>query len=118
MNQYARALELDPKALEQNARVGITAQVSSPEERAKFYYLLAKIQAERGDVLECLACLKKAKDNGYRNLAKLTRRRNSAGCGLDPRLAGESGCHRRRNSDISSSGVAMCTKQRMQEGSS
>ncbi|MGA9072876.1 MAG: tetratricopeptide repeat protein [Candidatus Sulfotelmatobacter sp.] len=87
MNQYARALELDPKALEQNARVGITAQVSSPEERAKFYYLLAKIQAKRGDVLECLACLKKAKDNGYRNLAKVYKEEEFSRLWNDPRLA-------------------------------
>jgi tetratricopeptide (TPR) repeat protein len=71
INEYSRALELDPTALEANSRVGITAQVSSPEERAQYYYMLAKIQAKRGDVLECLACLKKAKDNGYRNLANV-----------------------------------------------
>ena len=45
------------------------AQGSNVEERAKFYYLLAKIQAKRGDVQECLACLKRAKENGYRNLS-------------------------------------------------
>jgi len=71
MNEYARALELDPKALEENARVGITAQVSSPEERARFYYLLARIEAKRGDIQQCLACLKKAKDSGYRNLTNV-----------------------------------------------
>jgi tetratricopeptide (TPR) repeat protein len=71
MKEYTRALELDPDALLANARAGITAQVQSPEERAQFYYLLAKVQVKRGDVLECLACLKKAKENGYPKLSNV-----------------------------------------------
>ena len=69
--EFRRALELDPQVLIASARAGITAQVGSPEERANFYYMLAKIQAQRGDVQECLVCLKKARDNGYRNLANV-----------------------------------------------
>jgi Flp pilus assembly protein TadD len=87
MNEYTRALELDPQALAQNARLGITAQVSSPEERAKFFYLLAKVQAKRGDVQECLACLKKAKDNGYRNLANVYKEEEFSRLWNDARLA-------------------------------
>ena len=71
VNEYGRALQLDPGVLIQSSRAGITAQVSSPEERANFYYMLAKIQAQRGDVQECLVCLKKAKENGYRNLVNV-----------------------------------------------
>lgn len=71
INEYTRALQLDPLALESNSRAGITAQVQSPEERAQFYYMLAKIQAKRGDMQQCLACLRKAKENGYRNLANV-----------------------------------------------
>jgi Tfp pilus assembly protein PilF len=71
MAEYRRALELDPQVLLQSSRTGITAQVASPEERANFYYLLAKIQAQRGDVDECLVCLKKAKENGHRSLANV-----------------------------------------------
>src|SRR5262249_19254816 len=48
INEYARALELDPEVLEKNARAGITAQIGSPEKRA-IYYMLAKIHAKRGD---------------------------------------------------------------------
>ncbi len=69
--EYSRALELDPQVLIQSARAGITAQVASPEERANFYYLLAKIQAQRGDVDECLVCLKKAKESGHHNLGNV-----------------------------------------------
>ncbi len=87
MNEYSRALELDPKALEENARVGLTAQVSSPEERAKLYYMLAKIEAKRGDVQGCLACLKKAKENGYRNLARVYKDEEFSRLWDDARLA-------------------------------
>lgn len=66
--EFRRALELNPDVFIQSSRIGITAQVANPEERANFYYMLAKIQAQRGDVQECLVCLKKAKDHGYRKL--------------------------------------------------
>ncbi len=69
MNEFARALELDPEVLGRSSAVGDTARVASLEERAKFYYMLAKVQAKRGNTQECLLCLKKAKENGYRNLA-------------------------------------------------
>ena len=87
VNEYMRALELDPQALEQNARAGVTSQISNPEERAKFYYVLAKIQAKRGDMQECLLCLKKAKDAGYRNLADAYKDEEFSQLWSDPRLA-------------------------------
>lgn len=69
--EYARALELDPNALRQDSKAGIAAQISSPEERAQFSYMMAKIYAQRGDTEGCLQCLKKAKEDGYRNLANV-----------------------------------------------
>ena len=71
--EYTRAMELDPDAFRQESRVGIAAQISSPEERAQYSYLLAKAYAKRGDVEGCLQCLKKAKEDGYRNLANVYR---------------------------------------------
>jgi len=67
--EYTRAMELDPEAFRQEARTGIAAQIASPEERAQYSYLLAKAYAKRGDVEGCLQCLRKAKEDGYRNLA-------------------------------------------------
>lgn len=69
--EYTRAIELDPDALRQDSRAGVTAQISSPEERARYSYMLAKIYAKRGDVEGCLQCLKKAKEDGYRDLANV-----------------------------------------------
>jgi tetratricopeptide (TPR) repeat protein len=66
--EYTRAMELDPDVFHQESKMGIAAQISSPEERAQYAYLLAKAYAKRGDVDNCLQCLKKAKENGYRNM--------------------------------------------------
>jgi Flp pilus assembly protein TadD len=71
INEYTRALELDPQVMEEHSRIGVSAQVTNTEERGKFYYMLAKIQAKRGDVDGCLSCLRKAKEYGYRDLANL-----------------------------------------------
>jgi tetratricopeptide (TPR) repeat protein len=69
--EYTRAMELDPDAFRQDSKTGIAAQISSPEERAQYAYLLAKAYAKRGDLEGCLQCLKKAKEDGYRNLANV-----------------------------------------------
>jgi len=87
INEYARALELDPDALVQNARAGINAQVSNPEERAAYEYMLAKIQAKRGNLQECLVCLKRAKDDGYRNIANVYKDEEFSQLWHDSRLA-------------------------------
>ena len=69
--EYMRAMELDPDALRHESRTGVVAQISSPEERAQYSYLLAKAYAKRGDIDGCLQCLKRAKEDGYRNLANV-----------------------------------------------
>ena len=69
--EYTRAIELDPDALRQESRAGVVAQILSPEERARYSYMLAKIYAKRGDVDGCLQCLRKAKEEGYRDLANV-----------------------------------------------
>jgi tetratricopeptide (TPR) repeat protein len=69
--EFRRALELDAEALNPDSRTGVTAQVSSPEERARYDFMLAKIYAQRGDVEHCLHCLKMAKEGGYRDLASV-----------------------------------------------
>ena len=73
MKEYVRALELDPEVLIRNSRTGVTVQLASPDERAMFYFELAKILARRGDFEDCLRFLKFAKDNGYRRLSDVYR---------------------------------------------
>ena len=69
--EYTRAMELDPDAFRTESKTGIAAQIASPEERAQYAYMLAKAYAKRGDVEGCLQCLRKAKEDGYRNMANV-----------------------------------------------
>lgn len=85
--EYARALELDPEALSTPSKTGVAAQIASPEERAKYSYMLAKIHAKRGDAEQCFRCLKVAKDEGYRDLANVYKDEEFSGLWKDPRLA-------------------------------
>jgi tetratricopeptide (TPR) repeat protein len=68
--EYMRALELDPNALSISS-TGIAAQIASPEERAKYQYMLAKIYAQRGNIDECLRCLRMAKEEGYKDMGNV-----------------------------------------------
>ncbi len=86
LTEYTRALELDPDALRQESKAGITAQISSPEERARYSYMLAKIYARRGDVEGCLQCLRKAKEDGYRDLANVYKDEEFSRMRENPRL--------------------------------
>jgi len=87
VNEYTRALELDPEVLEHHARFGLTAQVANPEERAKYFYMLAKIYLKRGNVDGCLLCLKKAKEGGYRDIANVYKEEEFSTLWTDARLA-------------------------------
>ena len=84
--EYSRALEIDPDAFRQESKVGIAAQISSPEERAQYAYALAKAYAKRGDLDGCLECLKKAKEEGYRNLGNVYKDEEFSRMRDNPRL--------------------------------
>ena len=84
--EYIRAMELDPDALRHDNRTGVSAQISSPEERAQYSYLLAKAYAKRGDIDGCLQCLKRAKEDGYRNLANVYKDEEFSHMRENPRL--------------------------------
>ena len=84
--EYTRAIELDPDIFRRESRIGIAAQIASPEERAQFSYTLAKAYAKRGDVDGCLQCLRKAKEDGYRNLANVYRDEEFSRMRDNPRL--------------------------------
>ncbi len=84
--EYTRAMEIDPDVFRAESKVGIAAQISSPEERAQYSYALAKAYAKRGDVEGCLQCLKKAKEDGYRNLANVYKDEEFSQLRGNPRL--------------------------------
>jgi len=65
---YAEALRLDPSIFERSSRTGITAQMASPEDRAHYDYVLAKLYAKIGDHDHSLQYLRKAIEEGYKNV--------------------------------------------------
>lgn len=83
--EYARALELNPDALAAG-NAGVAAQIASPEERARYSYMLAKIFARRGETDECLRNLRRAKEEGYPDLANIYKDPEFAKVWSDPRL--------------------------------
>ena len=86
MAEYARALELDPDILLRSSSGGVAARVLSPEDRAYYSYVLAKIYAKRGDVERCLECLRKAKDEGYSHIKDVNKDPEFAIVREDPRF--------------------------------
>ncbi len=65
---YAEALRLDPTIFEHTSRTGITAQMASPEDRAHYDYVLAKLYAKIGDPDHSLQYLRKAMEDGYKGV--------------------------------------------------
>jgi tetratricopeptide (TPR) repeat protein len=65
---YAHALELDPEVFERTSRAGVQAQLPSPEDRAHYDYTVAKLYAKMGLSDRSLEYLKKAVEEGYKDL--------------------------------------------------
>src|SRR5258708_26489468 len=69
ISYFRQALALDPQLFEHNSsRNGSLLQDRSVGDRGRFYYLLAKSFAEAGNLERCLIYLRKAKDEGYKEL--------------------------------------------------
>ena len=67
---FRQALALDPLLFDHgNSRNGSVLQDRSVGDRGRFYFLLAKSFAEAGNLERCLIYLRKAKDEGYKELA-------------------------------------------------
>jgi len=84
--EYTRALELDPDVLADQSRSGVSAKISTTEERAKYDYMVAKIYAKRGDLDRCLEALRKAKEEGYPNIGNVYKEQEFASLWQDQRL--------------------------------
>ncbi|HUI83507.1 MAG TPA: tetratricopeptide repeat protein [Candidatus Binatia bacterium] len=66
--EYKAAFALDPDIFIRVSRTGIMAQATSPEDRAAFSFMVAKMYAEAGDVDHSLEYLRKAMENGYKHI--------------------------------------------------
>jgi len=86
MTEYGRALELDADILAES-QSGISAQIATPEQRARVAYLIAKAYAKRGNLDGALEYLKRAKDGHFAELARVYKDQEFAALWPDPRLA-------------------------------
>lgn len=64
--EYGRALQLDPDIFERNSKGGVAAQLQSPEDRAHFSYVIAKMYAQVGNFDRSLQYLRRAIEDGYK----------------------------------------------------
>ncbi len=69
--EYKAAFALDPDIFDRVSRIGVMAQATSPEDRAAFSFMVAKMYAQAGDVDHCLEYLRKAMENGYKDIRKV-----------------------------------------------
>jgi tetratricopeptide (TPR) repeat protein len=69
--QYRAAYVLDPDIFNRVSRTGIMAQSSSPEDRATFSFMVAKMYAQAGDLDHSFEYLRKAMEEGYKNIKKV-----------------------------------------------
>ncbi len=83
---YTKALQLDPDVFERVSRSGITAQLSSPEDRARFEYELAKLYAKSGMTDRSLRCLRRAMEDGYPGIQSVYHDAEFATLRKDPRF--------------------------------
>ncbi len=65
---YSKAVQLDPAIFERTSHTGISAQMASPEDRAHYDFVLAKLYAKIGDHDHSLEFLRKSMEEGYKNV--------------------------------------------------
>jgi tetratricopeptide (TPR) repeat protein len=83
---YAIALQLDPDIFERTSRSGVQAMLSSPEERARYEYVVAKLYAKAGDYERSLHYLRKAMEDGYKDIKNVYKDNEFSTLRKDPRF--------------------------------
>ena len=87
IQNYSKAMELDPDIFERTSRAGVLAQLPSPEDRAHYDYVLAKLYARTGVPERSLHYLKKAMEEGYKDIKNVYRDNEFSTLRKDPRFA-------------------------------
>jgi tetratricopeptide (TPR) repeat protein len=85
MTEYARALELNADILSSTPGA-VVAHVSTPEQRARVAFTIAKAYAKRGNLEGALEYLRRAKEGNYADLKKVYADQTFAALWEDPRL--------------------------------
>jgi len=63
--EFTRAMQIDPEVFEHQSLVGVGLRMSSPEDRARYSYVMAKLFAEQGMFDRSIRYLKKAIEGDY-----------------------------------------------------
>lgn len=88
MADYAKALQLDPDIFERTSHgVGVQARLPSPQDRARYDYVLAKLYAKNGSSDRSLHYLKKAMEEGYKDINNVYKDDEFSALRKDPRFA-------------------------------
>ena len=83
---YAHALQLDPDVFEKTSRTGVAAQMSKPEDRAHYDYVVAKLYAKMGITERSLEYLRRAMEEGYKSINSVYKDEEFAGLRKDHRF--------------------------------
>jgi tetratricopeptide (TPR) repeat protein len=83
---YQHALELDPEVFERTSRSGVQAQLPTPEDRARYDYTVAKLYAKMGLSDRSLEYLRRAREDGYKDLKNVYKDVEFSQLRKDPRF--------------------------------
>jgi tetratricopeptide (TPR) repeat protein len=86
IQSYAKAVQLDPDIFDRSSHAGVQAKLPSPEDRAHYDYVLAKLYAQTGVVDRSLHYLKKAMEEGYKNIKDVYKDNEFSTLRKDPRF--------------------------------
>ena len=70
MEAFHKALEIDPHVFEESGRAGSILSYRSVADRGLFNFMLARDYAQSGDAMNCVVYLRRAHDEGYKDVAK------------------------------------------------
>jgi len=84
---YSKAVAIDPDIFERTSHAGVMAQLPSPEDRAHYDYVLAKLYARTGVPERSLHYLRKAMEEGYKNIKNVYTDNEFSSLRKDPRFA-------------------------------
>jgi tetratricopeptide (TPR) repeat protein len=87
IQSYTKAVELDPDIFGRSSHAGVQAKLASPEDQAHYDYVLAKLYARTGVPDLSLHYLKKAKEEGYRDIKDVYKDNEFSTLRKDPRFA-------------------------------
>ena len=78
---------MHPEIFERRARGGVSLQMISGEDRARYDYTLARMYARSGNLDRCLLYLRKAMEEGYQGINQVYKDSEFTQLRKDPRFA-------------------------------